>query len=96
MMMLMRLRAWSVAVALSLAAALTIWAIAVMASDLMREDGHPPWALYLLWFSLLAIFWSGLSLLRWKTTLAIVVLILAAVYALPLRLIIIVLRSVDD
>ena len=94
--MLIRLRVWSVAVALSLAAALTIWAIAVMASDLMREDAHPPWALYVLWFLLLAMFWSGLSLLRWRSTLAIAVLLLSALYAVPLGLMIIVLRSVDD
>ena len=87
---------WTVAVALSLTAAFTIWAIAVMANDLMRDDSHPPWALYLLWFLLLAIFWSGLSLLRWRTTLAIVILLLSSIYALPLGLFIIIFRLVDD
>jgi hypothetical protein len=79
-----------------LAAAFTVWAIAVMASDLMREDSHAPCALYLLWFLLLAMFWSGLSLLRWRTTLATIVLLLATLYALPLGLLIIVFRMVDD
>ena len=91
-----RLRGWSIAVAIGLAAAFTIWAVAVMTSELMREDSHPPTGLYFLWFSLLAMFWSGLSLLRWGTTLAIVVFILSAIYALPLGLFVIVLRSVDD
>jgi hypothetical protein len=83
-------------VATGLAAAFTVWAIAVMASDLMREDSHAPWALYLLWFLLLAMFWSGLSLLRWRTTLAIIVLFISTLYALPLGLLIIVFRLVDD
>jgi hypothetical protein len=55
-----RLRGWSIAVAVG-AAAFTIWAIAVIASDLMAENSHPPWLLYVLWFSLVAMFWSGLS-----------------------------------
>ena len=87
---------WSIAVTTGLAAAFTVWAIAVMASDLMREDSHAPCALYLLWFLLLAMFWSGLSLLRWRTTLATIVLLLATLYALPLGLLIIVFRMVDD
>ena len=91
-----RLRGWSIAVAIGLAAAFTVWAVAVMTSELMREDRHPPTGLYFLWFSLLAMFWSGLSLLRWRTTLAIVVFILSAIYALPLGLLVIALRSVDD
>jgi hypothetical protein len=49
-------------VATGLAVVFTVWAIAVMATDLTREDGHAPWVLYLLWFLLLAMFWSGLSL----------------------------------
>src|SRR5438128_1515158 len=85
-----------IAVATALAAAFTIWAIAVMAGDLMHEDSHAPWALYLLWFLLLAMFWSGLSLLRWRATLAIIVLLLSTLYALPLGLLIIVFRLVDD
>ena len=91
-----RLLRWPIAVATGLAAAFTVWAIAVMASDLMREDSHAPWALYLLWFLLLAMFWSGLSLLRWRTTLAIIVLFISTLYALPLGLLIIVFRLVDD
>ena len=82
--------------ATGLAATFTVWAIAVMASDLMREGSHAPWALYLLWFLLLTMFWSGLSLLRWRATLAIIVLLLSALNALPLGLLIIVLRLVDD
>jgi len=91
-----RLRGWSIAVAVGLAAVFTIWVMAVMASDLMREDGHPPWALYLLWFLLLAVFWSGLSLLRWRTNLAIIILLLSTVYALPLGVLIVLLRAVSD
>jgi len=87
---------WSIALATSLAAVLTIWAIAMMASDLVREDNHAPWALYLLCFLSLAMFWSGLSLRRWRTTLAIVVLLLSTLYVLPLGLLIIVFRLVDD
>lgn len=59
-----RLCGLSIAVAIGLAAAFTIWAVAVMTSEFMREDSHPPTGLYFLWFSLLAMFWSGLSLLR--------------------------------
>jgi len=91
-----RLLRWSIAVATGLAAVFTVWAIAVMASDLMREDSHAPWVLYLLWFLLLAMFWSGLSLLRWRTTLAIIVLLLSTLYALPLGFLILVFRLVDD
>jgi hypothetical protein len=91
-----RLLRWFIAVPIGLAAAFTVWAIAVMASGLMREDGHAPWALYLLWSLFLAMFWSGLSLLRWRTTLATIVLLLATLYALPLGLLIIVFRMVDD
>jgi hypothetical protein len=87
---------WSIALATSLAAVLTIWAIAMMASDLVREDNHAPWALYLLCFLSLAMFWSGLSLLRWRTITAIVVLLLSILYVLPLGLLIIVFRLVDD
>jgi hypothetical protein len=87
---------WSIALATSLAAVLTIWAIAMMASDLVREDNHAPWALYLLCFLSLAMFWSGLSLLRWRTNLAIVILLLSAVYALPLGVFIVALRAVGD
>lgn len=84
------------AMATGVAAAFTVWAIAVMTSDLMRENNDAPWALYLLWFLLLTMVWSGLSLLRWRTTLAIIVLFLATLYALPLGLLIIVFRLVDD
>jgi hypothetical protein len=91
-----RLLRWSIAVATGLAAVFTVWAIAVMTSELMRENSHAPWVLYLLWFLLLAMFWSGLSLLRWRTTLAIIVLLLSTLNALPLGLLIIVLRLVDD
>jgi dolichyl-phosphate-mannose--protein O-mannosyl transferase len=91
-----RLRGYFIVAAIGLAAAFSIWAVAVMASDLMREDSHTPSALYLLWFLLLAMFWSGLSLLRWRTTLAIVVLLLSAAYAMPLGLLIVILRAVDD
>ena len=91
-----RLLRWSLSVATGLAAVFTVWAIAVMASDLMREGSHAPWALYLLWLLLLAMFWSGLSLLRWRTTLAIIVLLLSTLYVLPLGLLIIVFRLVDD
>jgi hypothetical protein len=82
--------------ATGLAAAFTVWAIAVMASDLIRENNHAPWALYLLWFLLLTMFWSSLSLLRWRTTLAIIVLLLSTLSALPLGLLVIVFRLVDD
>jgi hypothetical protein len=90
------LRGWSTAAAVSLASALTVWTIAVVANDLAREDSYPPWGLYFLWFSLLAAAWSGLSLLRWRTNLAIVVLLLSALYALPLGVLIILLRAVRD
>jgi hypothetical protein len=90
------IRGWSMAVAVSMAAALTLWTIAVVASDLTREDNYPPWALYILWFLLLAMVWSGLSLLRWRTNLAIVVLLLSSIYALPLGVLIVLLRSVRD
>jgi len=50
-----------------------MWTIAVVVSDLAREGSYPPWGLYFLWFLLLAVVWSGLSLLRWRTNLAIVV-----------------------
>ena len=56
---------------------------------------RPP-ALYLLCFLSLAMFWSGLSLLRWRTITAIVVLLLSTLYVLPLGLLIIVFRLVDD
>jgi hypothetical protein len=87
---------WSIALASSLAALLSIWAIAMMASDLVREGNHAPWALYLLCLLSLAMFWSGLSLLRWRTTLAIVILLFSTLYVLPLGLLIIVFRLVDD
>ena len=61
------------AAAVSMASALTMWTIAVVVSDLAREGSYPPWGLYFLWFLLLAVVWSGLSLLRWRTNLAIVV-----------------------
>jgi hypothetical protein len=79
-----------------LAAVLTVWAIAVMASNLMRENSDAPWALYLLWFLLLAMFWSGLSLLRWRTTAAIVIFLLSTLNALPFSLLIMVFRLIDD
>jgi hypothetical protein len=91
-----RLRGRSIVVFIGLASAFTIWAIAVMANDLLHEDSHPAWLLYVLWFLLLAMFWSGLSLLRWKAIVAIVVFILSSACALPLGLLIIALRSVDD
>ena len=91
-----RLLRWPIAVATGLAAAYTVWAIAVMASDLMREDNHALWTLYLLWLLLLAMFWSGLSLLRWRSTLAIIILILSTIYALPLGLFVLALRLADD
>jgi hypothetical protein len=69
-----RLPGWCIAIAVFLAATFTICAIAKMAIDLMAEDSHAPWLLYLLWFLLLAMFWSGLSLLRWRSNLAIVTL----------------------
>ena len=94
--MIRRLREWSMAVVISVVAALTMWAIAVVASDLMREGSYPPWGLYFLWFLILAMVWSGLSLLRWRTNLAIVILLLSAVYALPLGVFIVVLRAVGD
>jgi len=50
----------------------------------------------LLWFLLLALVWSGLSLLRWRTNLAIVVMLLSALYALPLGVLILLLRAVSD
>jgi hypothetical protein len=84
------------ALAVGMAAALTMWAIAVVASDLAREDGYPPWGLYILWFWLLAAVWSGLSLLRWRTNLAIVVLLLSVVHALPLGVLIVLLRAASD
>src|SRR5262249_3060405 len=58
------LRGWSMAAAVSMASALTMWTIAVVVSDLAREGSYPPWGLYFLWFLLLAVVWSGLSLLR--------------------------------
>jgi hypothetical protein len=79
-----RLRRVSIVVAVGLAGAFTIWAIAVMVSHLMRGDGHPPWALYLLRFLMLTTFWSGLSLLRWRSNVAILVVILSGVLAVPL------------
>ena len=81
---------------LLIASALTMWAIAVVVSDLAREGSYPPWGLYSLWFLLLAVVWSGLSMLRWRTNLAIVVLLLCAVYALPLGVLILLLRAVGD
>jgi hypothetical protein len=96
LMMPSSIRGWSMAVAVSMAAALTLWTIAVVASDLTREDSYPPWALYILWFLLLAMVWSALSLLRWRTNLAIVVLLLSSIYALPLGVLIVLLRSVSD
>jgi hypothetical protein len=90
------LRGWFMAIAVSLASALTLWTIVAVASDLTREASYPPWALYFLWFLLLAVAWSGLSLLRWRTNLAIVVLLLSAAYALPLGVLIVLLRAVSD
>jgi hypothetical protein len=90
------LRGWSIVAAVGTAAALTMRAIAVVASDLTREGSYPPWGLYVLWFFLLAALWSGLSLLRWRTNLAIVVLVLSAAYALPLGVFIALLRAVND
>ena len=90
------LRGWSMAAAVSIASALTLWTIAVVVSDLAREGSYPPWGLYLLWFLLLALVWSGLSLLRWRTNLAIVVMLLSALYALPLGVVILLLRAVSD
>jgi hypothetical protein len=84
------------ATVISMAAALTVWAVAVVASDLTREGSYPPWGLYFLWFSVLGMIWSGLSLLRWRTNLAIVVLLLSALYALPLGVLIVVLRAFSD
>ena len=84
------------AVAVGLTAALTMWVIAVAVSDLMREGSYPPWGLYFLWCLVLAMVWSGLSLLRWRTNLAIIVLLLSAVYALPLGVLIVVLHAVSD
>ena len=62
----------------------------------MVEDNHAAWLLYMLWLLLLAMFWSALSLLRWRTNLAIVVLLLSASCALPLGLFVIVFRLVDE
>jgi hypothetical protein len=45
---------------------------------------------------LLAMFWSGLSLLRWRSTLALIILILSTIYALPLGLFVLALRLADD
>jgi hypothetical protein len=87
---------WSMAVAVGLAASLTIWVIASVTIDLMREDSYPPWGLHFLSFSLLAMVWSGLSLLRWKSNLAIAALILSAMYALPLGMLILLFRSFSD
>lgn len=72
------------AVAVSLAAALTAWAIAEMAYGLRREEADPPWGLYSAWISLLVMVWSGLSLLLWRTNFAIALLIVSALYGLPL------------
>jgi hypothetical protein len=91
-----RLPACCIAIAVVLAATFTICAIAKMAIDLMTEDSHAPWLLYLLWFLLLAMFWSGLSLLRWRSNLTIVVLLLSSIYAMPLGLFILIFRMVDD
>jgi hypothetical protein len=91
-----RLNGWSMAVAVGLAAALTIWVIASVTIDLMREDSYPPWGLYFLWFSLLAMVWSWLSLLRWKSNFAMAALILSATYALPLGMLILLFRSFSD
>jgi len=87
---------WTSALVITMAAAFSIWAIAARASELLREDGHAPSALYLLWLLFLTMFWSGLSLLRWRTTLAIAILALSALYAVPLSLFIIIFRLVDD
>jgi len=84
------------AVVISVAAALTMWAITVVASDLTREGSYPPCGLYFLWVLVMAMVWSGLSLLRWRTNLAIAILLLSAVYALPLGALIVVLRAVSD
>jgi predicted Na+-dependent transporter len=81
--------------ALVLATALTVWAVVEAAINIMREERYPPWGLYLLWFSLLAMLWSGLSLLRRRTNLAIFVLLLSAVYALPLGMLTILLAFGD-
>jgi hypothetical protein len=91
-----RLPGWCIAIAVFLAATFTICAIAKMAIDLMAEDSHAPWLLYLLWFLLLAMFWSGLSLLRWRSNLAIAILLLSLIYAMPLGLFILIFRMVDD
>ena len=90
------LRGWSMAAAVSIASALTLWTIAVVVRDLAHEGSYPPWGLYFLWFLLLALVWSGLSLLRWRTNLAIVVMLLSALYALPLGVLILLLRAVSD
>ena len=87
---------WTTALVITMAAAFSIWAVAAMASELLREDGHAPSALYILWFLFLTMFWSGLSLLRWRTTLAIAILALSALYAVPLSLFIIIFRLADD
>ena len=90
------LRGWCMAAAVSTASGLTLWTIAVVVRDLAHEGSYPPWGLYFLWFLLLALVWSGLSLLRWRTNFAIVVLLLSALYALPLSVLILLLRAVSD
>ena len=89
-----RLQKWAGTVTVTSAAAVTIWAIAEVAINLMWND-YPPWGLYLLWFLLLAMVWSGLSMLRWKTNLGFVVFLLSAMYALPLGLLIVALSFGD-
>jgi hypothetical protein len=67
------------AVALGLAAAVTMWVIAVVVSDLLREGAARPGDFISCGFW----GWSGLSVLRWRTNLAIILLLLSTVCALP-------------
>ena len=87
-----RLRMGLIAVAVGIAAVLSVWAVAVMVRDIMQENSYPPIGLYFLWFALLAMFWSGLSLLRWKTNVATVVLLISSMFAIPFGLLVLLLR----
>ncbi len=82
--------------AVAVAAIFTAWGIAAMLLDLTQQNGGGPWLLCLLYGLLLVVFWAGMSLLRWRSTLGIVVLILSASFALPLGLFALLIRMADD
>lgn len=82
--------------AVAAAAIFTAWVIAAALLDLMKQDDGRPWLLHLLYGILLVVFWSGMSLLRWRSTAGIIVLIISASCALPLGLLTLLIRMADD